>query len=175
MVKLETVNAQVLVAGEPVVPLGKTENDFLKARLHRDRLDRLRICSHRTTEDKLHEMLMVFSADTYIRPALHVDKEESLFFIEGFGSYFFFDADGQVTDQVFLGPLGSGRSFYCRVPANTYHCLLVESDFILVKETTSGPFCRERTRFPAWAPDGSDKDATRKYLEFLRKVRGGIQ
>jgi cupin fold WbuC family metalloprotein len=168
MLKLETLNPLVLVAADPIVPLGREENDYLKEKLGRDRIDRLRICCHRTNEDRLHEMLMVFSGDTYIRPSLHVDKEESLFVLEGFGTYMFFDDAGDVTQRVALGPLGSGRSFYCRIPANTYHSLLIESDYLLAKETTSGPFSRADTRFAPWAPDGGDKEAVRKYLDTLR-------
>jgi cupin fold WbuC family metalloprotein len=169
MLKLDTINPQVLVARDAIVPLSKTENEFLKTRLHGQHLDRLRICCHRTTTDRLHEMLMAFSGETYIRPSLHIDKEESIFFLEGYGTYFFFDSNGTVTRQVRLGPMVSGRSFYCRVPANTYHSLVVESDYILVKETTSGPFSRDDTRFADWAPDGSDHEAVRLYVDSLRK------
>jgi cupin fold WbuC family metalloprotein len=167
---LKTLNAQVLAAIEPVVPLGTEENEFLKERLRRDHLDRIRICCHRTIADRLHEMLMVFSGDTYIRPSLHVDKEESLLLLEGFATYFFFDNHGNVTNHVALGPVHSGRSFYCRIPANTYHCLVVESEVIVAKETTSGPFTREDTRFAPWAPDGKDGGAVAKYLGTLRKT-----
>jgi cupin fold WbuC family metalloprotein len=168
MLRLKTLGPQVLEAVEEVVPLGPAENEFLKGRLHSAHLDRVRICCHRNVEDRLHEMLMAFSSDTYIRPSLHVDKEESLLMLEGFGTYYFFDDAGRVTGQVPLGPLGSGRSFYCRIPANTYHCLLVESDVLVVKETTSGPFSREDTRFAPWAPDGKDAAAVAQYLNGLR-------
>jgi cupin fold WbuC family metalloprotein len=169
MLPLKTLSPLVLAAIEPVVPLSGAENAFLKQRLQRDHLDRIRICCHRTIEDRLHEMLMVFSGDTYIRPSLHVDKEESLLVLEGFGTYFFFDEQGQVTGQVPLGPVQSGRSFYCRIPANTYHSLVVESDQLVVKETTSGPFTRDDTRFAPWSPDGTDRGAVTKYLGSLRK------
>jgi cupin fold WbuC family metalloprotein len=167
---LDTINAQVLVTKDAIVPLSQREDDFLKGKLRREHLDRLRICCHRTTDDRLHEMLMVFSGDTYIRPSLHIDKEESLFILEGFGTYLFFDEHGCVTQRIALGPIGSGRSFYCRIPANTYHCLLIEGDHLLAKETTSGPFSRQDTHFAAWSPDGSDRDGVRNYLDSLRGI-----
>ncbi len=171
MLKLEKVSAQVLVAGDSIVRLGATEIEFLKDSLHRDHLDRIRICCHRTANDRLHEMLMAFTKETYVRPSLHQDKDESLLFLEGFATNFFFDDEGNVTDQVPLGPIGSGRSFYCRVQANRYHSLLVESDHVLVKESASGPFLREYTKFPTWAPDGSDPRAVNAYLKSLRSAR----
>jgi cupin fold WbuC family metalloprotein len=168
MLNLDKNSPLVYTARDAVVPLSRAENAFLNKRLHEDKLDRVRICCHKSTTDRLHEMLMAFSKDTYVRPSLHIDKEESLFFIEGFGTYLFFDDRGAITRQVPLGPIGSGRSFYCRVPANTFHALIVESDQILVKETTSGPFSRDDTKFADWAPDGTDKQAVKKYLDSLK-------
>lgn len=171
MLELKTINEQVLVARGSVVALGHEECDHLKKKLCHDRLDRIRICCHRTNDDFLHEMLMAFTKSTYIRPSLHTDKDESLLFLEGFGTILFFDEIGNVTDRVILGPLGSGRAFYCRVDANRYHCLIVESDQVLVKETASGPFRPEMTKFAPWAPDGSDQSAVDRYLETLRLAR----
>lgn len=167
---LKPVNKLVYQAVERVVPLGQAENKFLKDDLMQKQLDRIRICCHPGLEDRLHEMLMVFSKETYIRPSLHVDKEESLLILEGFGTYYFFDAQGNVIDRVPLGPIGSGRSFYCRIPANTYHCLIVESPTLTAKETTSGPFSRADTEFPAWAPDGVNMQVARSYLDSVSQA-----
>lgn len=167
LLSLRQLNTLVYSAVERVVPLGETENEFLKEQLQEKKLDRIRICCHPGVEDRLHEMLMVFSRDTYIRPSIHIDKEESLLILEGFGTYVFFDDQGNVIDRVPLGPMGSGRSFYCRIPANTYHCLTIESPILVAKETTSGPFSRADTEFPAWAPDGSDMKAAHRYLDSL--------
>jgi cupin fold WbuC family metalloprotein len=172
LLPLTARNPLVYVAQPRIVPWGMVENEFLKAGLARDNLDRIRICAHHTGDDRLHEMLMAFSAATYIRPSMHIDKEESLLLLEGLGTYFFFDDAGNVTNQVALGPVSSGRSFYCRIPANTWHALVLESDVLVAKETTSGPFNRADTKFPAWCPDGSDKAAVQAYLGSLRQTRG---
>jgi cupin fold WbuC family metalloprotein len=168
LIPLAELGPLVLAASQPVVPWRRTENKFLKSRLRERHLDRLRICAHKTGDDRLQEMLMTFSGTTYIRPSLHVDKEESLFVLDGYATYFFFDDAGNVTSQVRLGPRGSGRPFYCRIPANTYHSLLVESPEILVKETTSGPFNRTDTIFASWAPEATDQTAVASYLTRLR-------
>jgi cupin fold WbuC family metalloprotein len=165
---LRVVNPQVYVATERVVPWSGADNDFLKQSLHRASLDRVRICAHHHRDDRLHEMLMAFSDATYIRPSMHIDKEESLLLLEGLGTYFFFDDHGKVVDQVALGPIHAGRSFYCRIPANTWHALVLESDLLVAKETTSGPFSRADTRFPDWCPDGTDRAAVVPYLDTLR-------
>jgi cupin fold WbuC family metalloprotein len=171
-IPLRAINDQVLVATDQVVGLSSTENRYLNEQLRARSTDRIRICSHKTPEDRLHEMLMAFSRHTYVRPSLHHDKEESLFVLEGLATYVFFDESGRRTAAVPLGPPGSGRSFYCRVPANTYHSLIVESESILVKETTSGPFRRSDTVFADWSPDGSDPAAAQRYVEALRSGPG---
>ena len=168
LIELEAISPLVLVATDAVVPLSSVENSFLVDKRRREQLDRLRICVHKTGEDRLHEMLMTFAGTTYVRPSLHVDKEESLYFIEGLATYVFFDDAGDVTSAVKLGPVGSGRDCYCRIPANTWHALVVESPDVLVKETTSGPFRRSDTVFADWCPDGTDQAAVDRYLSGLR-------
>jgi cupin fold WbuC family metalloprotein len=169
LIALDTLGPLVLAARPRVVPLGRTENEFLQTKRRSENLDRLRICVHKTAEDRLHEMLMTFVGTTYIRPSKHIDKEESLYVIDGLATYMFFDDHGAITSVVKLGPLGSGRHCYCRIPANTWHSLIVESPDILVKETTSGPFRRSDTVFAEWSPDGTDQPAVDRYLSGLRK------
>lgn len=168
LIGLNSIGPLVLVATDRVVPLSATENSFLVEKRRHEQLDRLRICVHKTGEDRLHEMLMTFAGTSYIRPSMHVDKEESLYFLEGLATYVFFDDKGGIASTVKLGPVGSGREFYCRIPANTWHALVVESADVLVKETTSGPFRRSDTVFADWSPDGTDQAAVDRYMTALR-------
>lgn len=163
----EMVSSNVYKSKQSIVPFSRADCEFLQNELGTRHLDRIRICAHLTDDDKLHEMLMSFSNTTYIRPSLHIDKEESILFLDGFGTYFFFDGIGNVTNNVRLGPQGSGRQFYCRVPANTYHALVLESETITVKETTSGPFRRDDTLFAAWSPETKNEADVKAYLAKL--------
>ena len=171
MLTLKKLNPQVLEVTRPIVPLSRQENEFLKDTLRQEHLDRLRICCHRAATDRLHEMLMVFSGDTYIRPSLHIDKEESLLVLEGFGTYVFFDDKGIISDRVPLGPIGSGRSFYCRIgqpvpqPVDGIRPASGQGNHFW-------PFRREDTVFAPWSPDGSNPEAVRSYLDSLRTTLG---
>jgi cupin fold WbuC family metalloprotein len=165
---LADADPRVMIATESVVTLGPAENRFLVSQRARRDVDRLRICVHKTTEDRLHEMLMTFTPASYIRPSLHVDKEESLLAIQGLATVFFFNYEGDVTSCVRLGGPESGRDMYCRIPANAYHSVVVETCDIVLKETARGPFERSDTRFPTWAPDGTDEQEVRLYLTALR-------
>lgn len=135
--------------------MGVAEIHFLTKTLAEEDLDRVRICIHRDDSSELQEMFMVFSNKTFVNPSFHSDKDESLFVLEGLATYVFFDPKGQVSHRVPLGPPDNlhGRASYCRIPAGAIHSLVVESEYVVVKETTSGPFNKSETHFPNWSPN----------------------
>lgn len=161
---------------EKVISWLSTEDHlFLNKQLDEFHLDRVRICNHINPNEKLHEMLMLFSNSTFVRPSMHIDKEESLFIIEGSGRYVFFDDLGSVKDVVKLnGPSGLNKC-YCRIPKNTYHMLIVDSETMLVKETTTGPFSKDDTVFPDWAPDIKLSKDAHIFLNQVEKEITGLQ
>lgn len=167
MLGLTEQSPQVYVAGDRPTALSDADIDFLRRKLVEQKLPRIRICFHQSSDDLLQEMLILFAGRTYVRPARHLDKEESLLVLEGRGTYFFFDDAGNVTARIPLGPLGSGRSYFCRIPRSVYHCLLVESEFMLAMEATTGPFRPDQTVLAPWSPDAGDRAAAERYLQGL--------
>ena len=170
--KYEKLNNQVFQTQSPISWLSSDDHNFLRAQLNQFNLDRVRICNHMDPSENLHEMLMLFSNKTFVRPSMHIDKEESLFIIEGSGRYVFFDELGNVTDVVKLSSALGPDKCYCRIPKNFYHMLIVDTDLMLVKETTSGPFSRDDTLFAEWAPDVKTSDNA---SEFMQQVEKSIQ
>ena len=51
-----------------------------------------------------------------------------------------------------------------------YHMLIIQSDILVFKETVRGPFIRDDTVFPDWAPDGKDNNELAKYFAHLDKL-----
>ncbi len=172
LLEMDTVTPQVFRACDRVVSWGWHEAFFLRYQLQATGLPRVRVCAHGDDGDSLHEMLMAFRWSDYVRPSLHRGREESLYVLEGVCTYVFFDDTGAVTSSVPLGPPASGRKQYCRIPTDTYHMLLVESD-VLAKETATGPFSRDVTEFPAWAPE-SGQEAYR-FLSGVKRTLGIYQ
>lgn len=166
------INQNVYQEKGAICWFSNSDHNFLWEKLEAKNLDRIRICSHQDSSHLLHEMLMLFSRDTYIRPSEHTDKEESLFILDGEGRYIFFDENGNVDEVVALGGPGTGRQNYCRVPKNTYHMLIVDSEYMLVKETTSGPFSRSDTKFPNWAEDYSSREEASIFIASVEKQIG---
>ncbi len=83
-----------------------------------------------------------------------------------------FNEDGSILEVVRMGDYGSGRTFYYRQTRPIHHTLLCESDHVAFHETTQGPFSRDGTTHPAWAPDENAGDALKIYLDDLRRRTG---
>ena len=183
MIRAKAISADVYVADEPIVKVGRSAVQFLKERVLESGRKRVRLCAHKDIADRLQEMIIVFGKSSYIRPSRHIGKEESVHIIEGVAEFVFLDGDGRVTDAIPLGAFNSGREFYCRTPESVYHTLIIRSDIFVVQETTQGPFRRSDTTFASWAPEDSDAMAVGRYMtqltgtvdEFLRLKTQGIQ
>ena len=52
---------------------------------------------------------------------------------------------------------------------NIFHTFIFHTKYFVFKETTKGPFKRQHTSFPMWAPNGKNKLETSKYLNNLKK------
>lgn len=168
----EKLNDFVYSERERISYLSGEHHAFLAQKMKEKQLDRVRICNHLNPHERLHEMLMLFSQHTFVTPSLHIDKEESLFVLEGEGRYVFFDNVGNVKDVIPLSAQNEKSKKYCRVPENSFHMLIVDSPTILVKETTSGPFNKEATIFPNWAPAFNDIEAQKKFLAEIKAKIG---
>jgi cupin fold WbuC family metalloprotein len=126
---------------------------------------RSRICVHSSPEDRMQEMFIAFSGDSYIRPSYHQNKAESIHFIEGNGKYVFFNDDGSIETDVRLGNYKSDLPFYLRVPANKIHTLIPLSERIIAHEVTQGPFEKQATHFPKWAINDDDESGKAKFFD----------
>jgi cupin fold WbuC family metalloprotein len=161
------VSEEVLYPGDQIVAVSANDIKDLKQKQEKTARQRIRLCAHQQIEDSLHEMLIVHTKDTYVRPHKHLGKSESYHAIEGCFDLVIFDDTGHVTAVFEVGPYSSGRNFFCRLPASLYHGLLIQSDIIIFHETTSGPFNRAQTEFAPWSPVEAEVAAGN---EFIRKA-----
>jgi len=164
-----SINSDVYVSSDQFPNVGRGQVDLLRQKVSETSRGRIRLCAHKSNEERLHEMFIIFSDGNYIRPSKHIGKDESLHILEGAGDYFFFDDQGNVTDTVSLGTYCSGYQFYCRIPELQEHDLLLRSAGIAIHETTLGPFRLEDTVFCSWAPEESDLKGSQKFMQDLRQ------
>ncbi len=162
----------VWVAVDDPVAVAATDLAFLEASLPGVAAGRVRLCAHANASLPLHEMFILLSDRTYIRPHAHTGKAESLLVLAGEAEAVFFDDDGAVTDVVSLGDFGSGKTFYYRVDRPVHHTLLLRTPRFLYHEATTGPFRREETLFAPWAPpeDADAGELSRYRRELLAAV-----
>jgi len=168
MIQVKRLNPEVYFADQPIVAIGREEIDFLQSKVQSTERKRTRLCAHRSPEESLHEMFVVYTDCTYMRPNKH-PKDESLHILEGHADFVFFDQDGNVTDLVQLdGDRSSGKPFYCRVPQDTYHTVLIRSERLVIHEGLTGPFRRDSTTiFAPWAPLETDLPNVQTFSERL--------
>ena len=131
---------------------------------------RMRLCAHRSSDDALHEMLIVHTPETYVRPHKHLAKSESFHVIEGEADVVLFDEEGRIVELISMGPYPSGACFYYRLADPYYHGLVIHSELFLFHETTNGPFDRRDTLFAPWSPPENDPAAVRAYREQLKQA-----
>lgn len=162
---LRKVNDEVFVAEDAIVRIGDAEIEFLKKQARISPRKRARICTHKTNDDALHEMVIVISADSYIHPHRHVGKSESFHIVEGEVDVAVFDDDGKLLEVIQLGAPASGRCFYYRLSEGAFHTLLIRSGYLIVHEVTNGPFDRDRTVLASFAPTEDREAEARAYMQ----------
>ena len=163
-------SAEVIYAGETVVTADAGAIDELKRAAAGNPRRRIRLCAHDGVGDSLHEMLIVHERSCYVRPHKHVGKSESFHVIEGEVDVVIFDEDGAVSRVIQMGSFASGRPFFYRIAEPLFHTLLIRSEVLVFHETTGGPFRREDTIFAPWAPEDSDADGVRRFLQRVEQA-----
>lgn len=139
--------------------------DFLVAALPHSSRNRVRLCVHAGDDSILQEMFIVLGQSTYIRPHRHPSKAEGFHILEGQARLLFFDEHGSIT-RAYWGSPAQTRYLHVREPV--FHCQLIETPYLVVHETTSGPFSPAANEFAPWAPAEGDPGVA-DYVARLRQ------
>lgn len=166
-INLRKVDKQVYYSTEHLALVGKGEIQFLIDRLNSENLERIRLCTHKTVDDAIHEMFIVLKKGSYIRPHKHLNKPESFYLIEGKANVIILDEHGSIREIIKMGDYASGRKMYYRMDEAVFHTLVVLSGLLVYKEVTQGPFKKSDTIFADWAPEENDEAAGKEYLKKL--------
>lgn len=167
--RVRSVNEEVMFADEGIVWVAREDIELLKERASNSERKRMRLCTHKDVGDRLHEMLIVHTRDTYVRPHKHLNKIESFHIIEGTVNVVIFDEMGDIRDVIRMGGYASGRPFYYRIDQPYYHALVITSNVLVFHETTNGPLDRSDTVFAPWAPEEGDTQGVSKFREDLSR------
>ena len=163
-------NDEVEINQKDIFLLDKACIKRIKGLAQENSSGKYRTCVHQSEKDNVHEMVIVHSSGTYVRPHKHKINGESLQFIEGVGTAIIFNEDGSIKQAFKVGSQSSDNTFYYSMGKGLFHMLIIDSEYLVFKETTRGPFIRNDTVFPNWAPDGKDKNELAKYFAHLDKL-----
>ena len=167
MPTIDNSSDEVIFADERIVKLSLPDIRSLKTLADSNARRSARLCAHGSIEDKLHEMFIVHTIDTYIRPHKHLTKSISFHVLEGLADFVIFDEQGNIIDVIPVGGYTSGHRFYCRVPSSQYYTQLIRSEVFVFHETIIGPFDRSDTIWAPWSPERDDNTNAEVFMERL--------
>jgi len=158
MIKSRKESDEVLYVDQELVLLETIDLDELKRLALINPRQRIRLCSHKSKNDQLHEMFIIHTKDCYVRPHKHLGKVESMSILEGEVDVILFHNNGKIMKIFEMGDPNTSKPFYHRLNKPIYHMLIIKTDFLVFHEITEGPFIRSNTVFPEWAPIEYDKN-----------------
>jgi cupin fold WbuC family metalloprotein len=162
-------NDEVLYAPAGFNALAPADIDELKQRAAKTPRQRCRVCLHDAPNAALHDMVIVQGRGIYARPHRHLTRPETLIVLEGEGTFIRFSDDGQPVAAISLSASGrAGTTQVIRVPVSEFHGLTVESEWLVICESTLGPFDPKANEFAAWSPPQEDVTAVGRYLDELK-------
>jgi len=164
MISLREESPEVFYAEGELISVGPDEIAKLKQMAAQTPRRRCRICFHSNPAGGLHEMLIVHEKNAWVPPHMHIGKSESIQVVEGSALLVCFSEDGEIESSV---RIGDGGHVFCRLSEEKFHTLLIDSEWLVFKETILGPFDPLSTKLAPWAPKISGKEAD-YFIEELR-------
>jgi cupin fold WbuC family metalloprotein len=93
--------------------------------------------------------------------------------LEGQCKTLLFDDNGKVAEVLAMADAGSGKPFFYRMPAMTYHSLDIQSECLVFVESALGPFDPKQTENAPWAPAPNQTGEGKRYIsDALREFEG---
>lgn len=153
---------------QEIIEIDQPQLEELKRAAAGSPLKRARLCLHHSHDDKVQEMVIAFCRGSYNRPHRHQNKTESFHVIEGELLVVFFDDLGHVTRQLKLAAHGKAAgSFLYRLSSELWHTVIPLSDFVVIHETTTGPFIQGESEIAAWSPAETDVVGIKEFFRGL--------
>ena len=132
-------------------------------------LKRSRINFHDTDESSVHEMILCLHESTRLNVHRHINKTESFHLIEGVLAVVLFANDSTGILDTIIIRSGYSSCFY-RLNHSIDHLVVPLSEFVIMHETTSGPFSSDLTIQPIWSKSTKGKAMIRSIVSNLRST-----
>ncbi|MBN2210043.1 MAG: WbuC family cupin fold metalloprotein [Sedimentisphaerales bacterium] len=152
---------------QDIISVGPEDLWKLRQAARNDAFGRARLCLHHGVDDAVHEMVIAFHKSSYIPPHRHFNKSESFHLIEGELLVVFFDDEGRETSRLRLAEPENNSHFLYRLAGSRWHTLIPMSDWVIIHETTPGPFRPEHTEIASWAPASEETQNVHAFISKL--------
>jgi cupin fold WbuC family metalloprotein len=163
MIPIRKESDEVFYLDESIIEISSQDLVELKKMARLNSRQRIRICAHSSINDKVHEMIIFHPKGSYVPPHKHINKDESFHLISGEIDCVIFNNQGKVVKIFPMGDYLSGKTFYYRIPADTFHTQVFKKDTFF-HEVAQGPFRVEETTIADWAPDEKETVMVKKYI-----------
>src|SRR3989338_10732596 len=162
--KLKEISKEVYYQENTIVKINDQFVDYLEVLAINPTLQRIRLCTHTNDQEILQEMIIVLKKEGYIRPHKHLKKSESFHIIKCMLDVVIFKDEGEILEVIHMGDYHSGKSFYYRLSGPYFHTLILRTEYVVLHEATSGPFCKDETVYAMWSPAQEDKKLTNDFM-----------
>lgn len=135
-----TVPDEVEFATSTITIVDEAVIDRVRRAAHASPRRRARLCLHPHLDAPLHNMLIVLLRGTDVALHQHLHRAECYHIVSGRITLIIGDDTGHDRQRILLGPGESDRPSMCRIAAEVWHRVEVESDEVVMHESTVGPF-----------------------------------
>lgn len=167
--KFKKESNEVLYSRDRFINLSKINLQKLSSLARKNKKKIIRLCTHFSKEDKVHQMFIVHPRDYFVPPHMH-NQGESMTILKGMVDVIIFDKKGNIIKIIEMGPQTSKKIFYYKLPKYTIHSFFIKSKILIFYEVTQGPFKKTNMAHPRWAP----KNKT-EIKDFQKKIKNKIK
>ena len=125
----------------------------------------IRVCMHSDIDSNLHDMIILMRSESYCRPHMHTNTDETVQIIEGKLLIVLFEENGNILRTGIIKD-----NEMTRIPVGTFHTLMSLTPYVIFHESKSGPFIRDETVFAKWSPQKQSKEGLAYDLLLKNKV-----
>ena len=144
------VNEEVWYSQQLHIQLNQVVLECLKVIARQNERNRVRICTHISPENTLHEMIMVYFKGAHLKPHKQYNKTISYTILEGEVDLVFFDEIGKEIKIIEMGEMSSKKKYFIRTSTSQFRAMRPKSEFLVFHEITNGPFVTNDTIYATW-------------------------
>ena len=173
MLKFKKESAEVIYSKDKLLTLSRKDMSFLEKKSLHSKKKIFRLCAHKNTKDKIHQMFIVHPKNYFVHPHKH-KNEESMFVLKGSVDIVLFNNHGKIKKVIKMGDYLSSKTFFYKLPRNTFHTLIINSKKLVFFEITKGPFSRKNFKKASIFGnfDANDLNKKNKFvLNIKKKIR----